>query len=72
MLDSRSGWRTIAQKRHARRLWEQAGGKEIAKDEEKALVKRAQELTAEHSQRKTADILGFSLGKLQSLLKKAK
>ena len=56
--------------RHARRLWEQAGGKETATDEEEALAKRAQELTAEHSQRKTAKILGITLGKLQSILKK--
>ena len=57
---------------YARQLWHKAGGQAHKVDKDTELAKRALELTQQHSQRKTADMLGISLGKLQTLLKRVK
>ena len=60
--------------RHARRLWEQAGGKESKNDTDTELVKRILEIKAEYpkiGERKIAAEIGISYGKLRALLKKS-
>ena len=60
--------------RHARRLWEQAGGQEHNTDTDAQLLQRILELKAQHpktGERKIATQIGISYGKLRSLLKKA-
>ena len=60
-------------KRHARRLWEQAGGKETAEDNNAEMVKHAQEMKAQGiGERKIAKRLGISYGKLRRILEKHK
>ena len=52
-------------KRHARRLWEQAGGSDV-------FIAAVLELSQTHLIRKTAEKLGCSRGKVESILRKHK
>lgn len=57
--------------RHARRLWEEAGGKDSKADKDAELLQHIEKQKAQNiGERKIAKMLGISRGKLQGILRK--